>query len=180
MSPSDNSTGLMHRTFPADFIETSSQGRPRCRSGRGMPPAHHEWREIGPSSTPRRVPRDAIATRPAPEGATAAPAGARDACAIPVAGQRYSRHQHAGRHRVPGDGLSAAPAAGRRPPRLGARAGERLAKIVVGSRGIGSCTAPRQWVAVIEDSETDSSQERRRWCSADKDNPKKYPAELKD
>ncbi|MEY8015072.1 hypothetical protein [Mycobacterium servetii] len=35
-------------------------------------------------------------------------------------------------------------------------------------------------MAVIEESETDSAQERRRWRSADKDNRKKYPAELKD
>jgi len=35
-------------------------------------------------------------------------------------------------------------------------------------------------VAVIEESGTDSSREQRRWCSADTDNPKNYPAEPKD
>ena len=118
-------------------------------AGGGCPPRTTSGMRSAPPSTPRRAPPatrwpPAPRSEPAPDGVTAAPASARDAAAISVAGQRYSRLQHAGRHCASREGRSAGPAARRCPSRLGARAGEGLAKIGDDSRGIGSCTAPRR------------------------------------
>lgn len=162
MRPSDNSAGLMHRRFPADFIETSSYRAPTgARCGRFRRPPTH-----------RGAPAADSPAEPLPHCSMF------PAYLLPDSAFRATM-RHAGN---PASAGSVGPRkeAEMRPSRLPARVHEGLAKIVHDSRGIGSCPAPRPWVAVIEESETDSAQERRRWCSADKDNRKKYPAELND
>lgn len=153
MRPSDNSTGLIHRRFPANFIETSSQGGGPCAAP-GAIPGRTTTGAKPARPPPRRAPNYARAThprvRPLYESPALAPCLlALDGTAIPVAGQHNSCHKHTGRQCASGESRRGAREAEQHPPRLGARAGGRLAKIVDGSRGIGSRTTPRQWVEAM-------------------------------
>lgn len=133
--------------------DVQPRGRPVRRTGRNTRAYHHRC-ETGP---PASAASSELRTRNAPKGPPTLRSHPpwRPVCsrstepAIPVAGQHNSCHKHTGRQCASGESRRGAREAEQHPPRLGARAGGRLAKIVDGSRGIGSRTTPRQWVEAM-------------------------------
>jgi len=147
----------MHRRFPANFIETSSQGASRVSHRAGMRQCTNNRMKstfppnLSTGPEPRRefpvspVPSRAHPAAPPPHGPPAQPSvGLLDETSKPVANQCLSctigpaGAAHRARAAVPHSEAEI------RTSHLAARASEALDRLVDDSRGIGSCTAPRQ------------------------------------